>query len=91
MLNLEGKQIIYLADVAIPPGQAGKAGEVRTICRESNFAANFLLRGGRVKLIETQAEIHAVWVDLGLEKPSKTERRASVGKRTVSTRDKKSN
>jgi hypothetical protein len=86
MQNLEGKTIIYLSDVATPPAQAGKMGESKVVTREGNFAANFLLRGQRIRVIQP-SEAHAVRVELGLEKP-KPERRANVRRQgTHSQRD----
>lgn len=77
MVNLEGKTIIYVSAVSSPPSQAGGKGETKTVCRDiSNYAANFLLRGGRIKVIEP-SQIHSERVALGLEKP-KTERTANV-------------
>lgn len=85
MLNLEGKTIIYLTNIDSPVSQAGKMGQVKTVRPDiSNFAANFLLRGGHIKVIEP-SEIHEVRVELGLEKP-KPERSRSV-RRTISRKD----
>jgi hypothetical protein len=83
MLNLEGKTIIYLTDVASPGSQAGKMGDVREVTRAWNFAANFLLRGGDVRVIE-ESQVHEVRVELGLEKPKKPKKRATVNVRTRS-------
>ena len=100
MLNLIEETIIFLMDVSAPAAQAGKKGEVRTVGRNiSNFAANWLLRGGQIRRIRKD-QVQEVLIELGLAEPEptketkpKTERRtrerkrADGGKRADSTAD----
>lgn len=88
MLNLIEETIIFLVDVSAPAAQAGKRGDVRIVGRNiSNFAANWLLRGGQIRLIRKD-QVQDVLIELGLAEPEptketkpKTQRRSHDGKR----------
>lgn len=98
MLNLIEKTIIFLVDVSAPAAQAGKKGDVRIVGRNiSNYAANWLLRGGQIRHIRKD-QVQEVHIELGLAEPEsmketkpKKERKIHGGKRADSTADQGSN
>ena len=74
MLNLIEETIIFLVDVSAPAAQAGKKGDVRTVGRDiSNFAANWLLRGGQIRHIRKD-QVQDVLIELGLAEPEPAEK-----------------
>ncbi len=98
MPNLIEETIIFLVDVSAPAAQAGKKGDVRTVGRDiTNYAANWLLRGGQVRRIRKD-QVRDVLIEIGLIKPEpaketkpKAERRNRGGKRTDNRGDKERN